>query len=84
MAPEPTPTPLPEFGYRIVCYEIEANQQTVIFDTTARGFIAVTGTIAEDGTMRGEGTHAGPPALTQRLARLIADDEQLGLPSIWW
>jgi hypothetical protein len=27
--------------------------------------------------MRGEGTHAGPLPLLRRLARLIADDEQL-------
>ena len=75
--PEPTPGPLPEIAYRIVCYELEAGQQTVIFDATARGFIAVTGTIADDGTMHGAGTHAGPLALLKRIARLIADDEQL-------
>jgi hypothetical protein len=75
--PDPTPRPLAETRYRIVCYEIEGDQQTVILDATARGFIALTGTIAEDGTMRGEGTHAGPLALRRRLARLIADDEQL-------
>jgi len=27
--------------------------------------------------MHGEGTHAGPLTLQRRLARLIADDEQL-------
>jgi hypothetical protein len=27
--------------------------------------------------MRGEGTHAGPLELQRRLARLIAEDEQL-------
>jgi hypothetical protein len=75
--PEPTPTPVPETRYRIICYELEAQEQIKIFDETARGFIAVTGTIAEDGTMHGAGTHAGPLALRKRLARLIADDEQL-------
>jgi hypothetical protein len=75
--PEPTPRRLAEIRYRIVCYELEGDQQTVILDATARGFIAVTGTIAEDGTMHGEGTHAGPLALRRRLASLIADDEQL-------
>jgi hypothetical protein len=75
--PDPTPRPLPETRYRIVCYELEGDQQTVILDATARRFIAVTGTITEDGTMRGEGTHAGPVALRRRLARLIAEDEQL-------
>jgi Transposase IS66 family len=30
-----------------------------------------------NGTMHGHGTHAGPLALRRRLARLIADDEQL-------
>jgi hypothetical protein len=73
----PEPTPLPELRYRIVCYELEGDTQTVILDTTARGFIAVTGTIAEDGTMHGKGTHAGPLTLRRRLARLITDDEQL-------
>lgn len=73
--PEPIPRPLPEIRYRIVCYELEGEQQTVIFDATARGFIAVTGTIADDGTMHGEGTHAGPLTLGRRLARLIANDE---------
>ena len=68
---------VPELRYRIVCYELQDDEQTVILDATAQGFIAVTGTIADDGTMRGEGTHAGPPPLQRRLARLIADDEQL-------
>jgi hypothetical protein len=59
--------PLPEIHYRIVCYEIEGDQQTIILDATARGFIAVTGTINEDGTMHGEGTHAGPLHLTPSI-----------------
>lgn len=67
--PEPSP---PELRYRIVCYELDGDKQTVILDA-----IAVTGTIAEDGTMHGQGTHAGPLTLRRRLARLIADDEQL-------
>lgn len=75
--PEPTPRALPEIRYRIVCYEIEGDQQTKILDATARGFIALTATIADDGTMHGKGTHAGPLTLQRRLARLIADDEQL-------
>ncbi len=75
--PEPTPNRLVESRYRIVCYELEGDQQTVILDVTARGFIAVTGTIAQDGTMHGEGTHAGPLTLRRRLASLIADDDQL-------
>ena len=73
----PTPPPAPEIRYRIVCYELEDGRQTVILDATARGYIAITGTLDEDGTMRGEGTHAGPLALRRRPARLIADDEQL-------
>jgi hypothetical protein len=73
----PEQDPFPETRYRIVCYELEGDQQTVILDATARGFIIVTGTIAGDGTMHGEGTHAGPLPLRRRLARLIADDEQL-------
>ena len=72
--PEP---PAPELRYRIVCYELEGEKQTVILDEVARGFIAVTGTIDEDGTMHGAGTHAGPLPLRRRLARVIADDEQL-------
>jgi hypothetical protein len=74
---EPTPRPLEEIRYRIVCYELQDGRQTVILDATARGFITVTGTIDEHGTMHGEGTHAGPIALRRRLARLIADDDQL-------
>ncbi len=74
---EQTPGPLPETRYRIVCYELEAGQETVIFDATARGFIAVTGTLDDDGAMHGEGTHAGPLPLLKRIARLIADDQQL-------
>jgi hypothetical protein len=49
----------------------------VILDTTTRAFIAVTGTLDERGTMHGKGTHAGPLPLLKRIARLIADDEQL-------
>lgn len=75
--PETAPRAQPEIRYRIVCYELEGDQQTVILDATARGFITVTGTIADDGTMRGAATHAGPLTLRRRLARLIADDEQL-------
>lgn len=67
----------PELSYRIVCYELCDDQQTLILDASAQGFIAVTGTLADDGTMGGEGTHAGPLPLQRRLARLIADDDQL-------
>lgn len=68
---------MPELSYRIVCYELDGGGQTVILDTTARAFIAVTGTLDENGTMHGAGTHAGPLPLLKRIARLIADDEQL-------
>lgn len=68
---------MPELCYRIVCYELDGENQTVILDTTARAFIAVTGTLDENGTMHGAGTHAGPLPLLKRIARLIADDEQL-------
>lgn len=71
-------SPLPELRYRIVCYELQDEEQTVILDATAQGFIAVTGTIADNGTMRGEGTHAGPLPLQRRLARLIADEQLAG------
>ena len=63
--------------YRIVCHELEGARETVILDTTARAFIAVTGTLDENGTMHGAGTHAGPLPLLKRIARLIAEDEQL-------
>jgi hypothetical protein len=73
--PEPTePTGL---CYRIVCYELEGDTETVILDTVARAFVAVTGTLDENGTMHGKGTHAGPLPLLKRIARLIAEDEQL-------
>jgi len=68
---------MPELSYRIVCYELEDGKQTVILDSTARAFIAVTGTLDENGTMHGQGTHAGPLPLLKRIARLIAEDEQL-------
>lgn len=68
---------LPDPSYRIVCYELGADQQTVILDATARAFIAVTATINENGAMHGQGTHAGPLPLLKRIAHLIADDEQL-------
>lgn len=45
--------------------------------STARAFIAVTGTLDENGTMHAKGTHAGPLPLLKRIARLIAEDEQL-------
>lgn len=64
-------------SYRIVCYEIEDGHETVIRDETARGYLLVTGTLDENGTMHGHGTYAGPKHLTRRLARLIADDELL-------
>jgi hypothetical protein len=73
----PEQTPIPETLYRIVCYELEAGQETVILDATAQAFIAVTGTIDEHNTMTGQGTHAGPLPLLRRLASVIADDEQL-------
>lgn len=75
--PEPAPRPLPQTRYRLVCYEIEDGEQTVILDATAQAFIAVTGTIDENNTMRGEGTHAGPLPLLRRLASIINDDAQL-------
>jgi hypothetical protein len=71
------PRAQPELRYRIVCYELEGNQQTKILDAIGRGFIAVSGTIDENDTMHGEATHAGPLPLRRRLAGLIADDEQL-------
>lgn len=68
---------MPELCYRIVCYELDGEDQIVILDSTARAFIAVTGTLDANGTMHGAGTHAGPLPLLKRIARLIADDEQL-------
>jgi hypothetical protein len=68
---------MPELCYRIVCYELDGEDQTVILDTTARAFIAVTGTLDANGAMHGAGTHAGPLPLLKRIARLIADEEQL-------
>ena len=73
----PEPTIVPELRYRIVCYELEDDTETVILDATADAFIAVTGTLDENGTMHGQGTNAGPLPLLKRIARLIADDEQL-------
>jgi hypothetical protein len=55
----PEPAPIPETRYRIVCYEIEAGQETVILDATAHAFIAIAGTIDEHNTMTGQGTTPG-------------------------
>jgi hypothetical protein len=44
---QPNSRQQPELRYRIVCYELEGDHQTVILDATAQGFIAVTGTIAD-------------------------------------
>jgi len=66
-----------ETSYRIVCYELDVDTETVILDTTARAFIAVTGTLDEHGTMHGRGTHAGPLPMLKRIAQLIADDDYL-------
>ena len=73
----PESTPIPQTRYRIVCYELETDHETVILDATAQAFIAVTGTIDEHNTMRGQGTHAGPLPLLRRLASIIADDKRL-------
>ena len=68
---------VPELRYRIVCYQLEGHSETVILDVTADAVIAVTGTVDHNGTMRGQGTNAGPLPLLKRIARLIVDDEQL-------
>jgi len=68
---------IPETSYRIVCYELDGDTETVILDETASAFIAVTGALDENGTMHGRGTHAGPLPMLKRIARIIADDEQL-------
>jgi hypothetical protein len=73
----PKRTPIPETRYRIVCYELRGDTETVILDTTADAVIAVTGTIDENNTMTGGGTHAGPLPLLRRLASVITDDERL-------
>lgn len=71
------PKPPAKLRYRVICYELDGKQQTVILDTTARAFIAVTGTIEPDGTIRGAGTHAGPKPLLKQIAQLIATDPYL-------
>ncbi len=68
---------VPELRYRIVCYELEGDTETVILDATADAVIAATGTLEENGTIRGQGTNAGPLPLLKRIARLIAGDDQL-------
>ena len=73
----PTRTPIPKTRYRIVCYELRCDTETGILDTTADAVIAATGTIDQNNTMTGNGTHAGPLPLLRRLASVIADDERL-------
>jgi hypothetical protein len=48
-----------EISYRIVCYELEGDTETVILDTTARAFIALTGPLDENGTMQAEARTPG-------------------------
>ena len=71
--------PLPNFSYTTKSLTTDTNVDKALpgLDATARAFIAVTGTLDENGTMHGNGTHAGPLPLLRRIARLIADDEQL-------
>ena len=70
-------TPPPEPRYRIVCYELDHDgRQTVLLDTTAAGYIAATGTIADDGTMHGDFATGGRPALRDRIAQLIQREHQ--------
>jgi hypothetical protein len=71
------PDPFSDLRYRIVCYEIDGTEETMILDTTARGYIIATGTINENGTMQGHANQAGPLHLRRRLAAVIADDDQL-------
>jgi hypothetical protein len=73
----PAPTIVPELRYRIVCYELEGDTETVILDAIADAVIAATGTLDENGTIRGQGTNAGPLPLLKRIARMIAEDDQL-------
>ena len=54
----PESTPIPQTRYRIVCYELEADHETVILDATAQAFIAVTGT--SDDTTRCAGKEPTP------------------------
>ena len=53
---EPMPSAREELRHRIVCYQLDGDQQTKTLDATARAFIAVTATVDENNTMRGEGT----------------------------
>lgn len=72
-----TPPRAPEPRYRIVCYELDQDgRQTVLLDTTAAGYIAAAGTIADDGTMHGNFATGGRPTLRDRIAQLVAREHQ--------
>ena len=66
----------PRARYRVICFELTEDGETVIIDSTDDGFIAATGSIHDD-VLEAELAHAGPYELQAHLALMIANDEQL-------
>ena len=66
----------PEPAYRIIIYDLDSDQEQVIFDELTRAFIVITGTLDKNGTMHGKGNFAGPLHMRKRLAKVITEDEQ--------
>jgi hypothetical protein len=60
----PAPT---ELRYRIVCCELDGENETVILDATARAFIAGSGNLDDNGTMHRAGTDGGQLSLLYRI-----------------
>jgi ATP-dependent protease HslVU (ClpYQ) peptidase subunit len=60
--------------YRFVAYELHADAETVVMDSTGDGFIAATGTIIHAGHMTVEIGSGGPTLIQEHLADLIAEE----------
>lgn len=71
-----SPTAQPGHRYRVVCYELSGEREEVVIDATGAGFIAATATI-QAGVMDGELASAGPQALQEHIALMIANDDQI-------
>jgi hypothetical protein len=60
--------------YRVIAYELHADAETVVMDSTGDGFIAATGTIVHTGRMTVEIGSGGPRPIQEHVADLIVDE----------
>jgi hypothetical protein len=59
--------------YRVVAYELDHDRETIVMDATGTGFLAIVATI-RDGEMTADLGNAGPQALQEHMAILIANE----------